>query len=102
MAREVDIWWDGSRLKASMRWSNKRGRISFPLIPTDYARCYKCPFNGSKICDKWRSRDNRGHIGLCSELWSMKGDNKFVGRDKIGGWQPLGPVGREKKKKDKF
>jgi hypothetical protein len=32
----------------------------------------------------------------------MKGDNQFEGRDKILGWQPLGPLGREKKKKDKF
>jgi hypothetical protein len=33
----------------------------------------------------------------------MEGDNKFENRDKISGWQPLGPVTRGKiKKKDKF
>jgi hypothetical protein len=32
----------------------------------------------------------------------MKGDNQFEKRHEIIGWQPLGPLGREKKKKDKF
>ena len=106
MAREVDIWWvDGGRLKASMRWTNKRGRISFTLIPSIRASCEKCPFKGNPLCSKWRKGiDNRvynpGH--LCSMLWTMKGDNQFEKRNKIGGWQPLGPLEREKKKKDKF
>ena len=98
MAREVDIWWEsGGRLKASLRWTNKRGRISFFLSPTSYAECHKCLFNGSPICGKWGEHDYNGH--LCSMLWTMKGDNKFEGRNKILGWQPLGPLGREKKKK---
>ena len=102
MAREVDIWWtDGGRLKASMRWANKRGRISFTLIPVGRALCDKCPFKRYPICSKWRKEtDNRvynpGH--LCSMLWEMKGDNQFERRDKIFGWQPLGPVRRGKKK----
>jgi hypothetical protein len=29
----------------------------------------------------------------------MKGDNQFENRDKIDGWQILGPVKRERKKK---
>jgi len=96
MARQVDIWWEsGGRLKASMRWTNKRGRISFTLIPSDNTRCEKCPFNSNPICRLWND-------DLCSMLWEMKGDNEFEGRDKIVGWQPLGPLGREKKKKDKF
>ena len=103
MAREVDIWWeDGGRLKASLRWTNKRGRISFTLIPAGRARCEKCPFKGNLICSKWgKAAADRvyAHGHLCSMLWRMKGDNKFEGRNKIFGWQPLGPVGREKKKK---
>ena len=106
MARQVDIWWEsGGRLKASLRWTNKRGRISFTLIPSDKSRCEKCPFKGNPICSKWRKEfDNRicNPEHLCSMLWIMEGDNKFEGRDKIIGWQPLGPLGREKKKKDKF
>ena len=106
MAREVDIWWEeGGRLKASMRWANKRGRISFTLIPAGGALCDKCPFISSKICERWRrERENIQYNpgDLCSMLWGMKGDNQFEGRDKIIGWQPLGPLGREKKKKDKF
>ena len=105
MAREVDIWWEsGGRLKASMRWTNKRGRISFTLIPSFEARCKKCPFKGNPICSKWRKEiDNRVYNPgrLCSRLWEMKGDNRFEKRDEIFGWQPLGPLGREKKKKDK-
>ena len=106
MAREVDIWWaDGGRLKASMRWTNKRGRISFILVPSSRgALCDKCPFKGNPICSKWRGEEenkryNPGH--LCSMLWGMKGDNRFERRNRISGWQPLGPLGREKKKKDK-
>lgn len=102
MAREVDIWWESrGRLKASLRWTNKRGRISFTLIPAERAWCEKCPFKGNPICSKWRKKNrvysNRGH--LCSMLWGMKGDNRFEGRDKITGWQPLGPLGRKKNKK---
>ena len=103
MAREVDIWWEsGGRLKASMRWTNKRGRISFTLIPSDRSRCGKCPFASSNICEKWRSkRENIQYNpgNLCSMLWKMKGDNQFEERDKILGWQIFGPLGREKKKK---
>ena len=100
MAREVDIWWEsGGRLKASMRWSNKRGRISFFLIPTSYASCLTCPFRENPICGKWKEKSGEGN--LCSMLWNMKGDNQFPKRNRIEGWQPLGPVGREKKKKDK-
>jgi hypothetical protein len=83
-----------------MRWTNKRGRISFTLIPTSRTLCDKCPFKGNPICSGWS--DDRVYKRLCSELWLMKGDNQFEGRDKILGWQPLGPVRREKKKKDKF
>jgi hypothetical protein len=103
MAREVDIWWEsGGRLKASMRWTNKRGRISFTLIPSSGgSSCEKCPFKGNPICSKWR-KENRAYRHLCSMLWSMKGDNRFEKRHEIIGWQPLGPLGREKKKKDKF
>jgi hypothetical protein len=103
MAREVDIWWEiGGRLKASMKWTNKRGRISFTLIPTFGSLCSKCVFKGNPICSKWRKETgNRvydpGH--LCIMLWEMKGDNKFEGRDKIIGWQILGPVERERKRK---
>ena len=108
MAREVDIWWiDGGRLKASMRWANKRGRISFILIPSDRSHCEKCPFKGNPICSKWRKDIddkvyiyNSGH--LCSMLWMMKGDNQFRNRERINGWQPLGPIGREKKKNRKI
>ena len=104
MARKVDIWWEsGGRLKASMRWTNKRGRISFTLIPSDRSRCEKCPFKGNPIYDEWRKGiDNRVYNpgNLCSMLWVMEGDNQFEGRNKINGWQILGPVGREKK--DKF
>lgn len=106
MARQVDIWWtDGGRLKASMRWTNKRGRITFFLVPSLLARCPKCPFEGNPICSKWREPEdnkqyNPGH--LCSMLWVMKGNNRFRNREKISGWQPLGPVERERKKKDKF
>ena len=78
MAREVDIWWEsGGRLKASMRWTNKRGRISFTLIPSDCSRCEKCPFNGNPICGAWN--DNRVYDSgyLCSVLWTMKGDNQL-------------------------
>ena len=101
MARPVDIWWEsGGRLKASMRWANKRGRISFTLIPVERASCDECPFISSKICKMWRKEIKYKY--LCSMLWKMKGDNQFEGRDKISGWQPLGPLGREKKKKDKF
>ena len=107
MARQVDIWWEsGGRLKASMRWANKRGRISFTLIPAPRASCDKCPFIRTKICERWKWR--KGSIQrylenpLCSKLWGMTGDNKFEGRNNIIGWQPLGPLGREKKKKDKF
>jgi hypothetical protein len=97
MAREVDIWWENAgRLKASMRWTNKRGRISFTLIPSAGPFCGECPFCGNPICGKWRKGYNTGH--LCGELWVMKGDNLFEKRDKIIGWQILGPVGREKKK----
>jgi hypothetical protein len=103
MAREVDIWWaDGGRLKASMRWTNKRGRISFFLIPAIMSGCTRCPFKHNRICSKWRGDDenqkyNPGH--LCSMLWTMKGDNQFENRDKIDGWQILGPVKRERKRK---
>ena len=104
MARQVDIWWEeGGRLKASMRWTNKRGRISFFLIPASHARCPRCPFNGNSICAKWykdKSRYPAGH--LCSILWNMSGNNKFAGRDRIEGWQPLGPVKRERKKNRKI
>ena len=106
MARQVDIWWEeGGRLKASLRWSHKRGRISFFLIPAEMAVCDRCPFMSSPICSKWRKvkpeRRTTGH--LCSMLWNMPGDNKFAGRNRIEGWQPLGPLGRDKKeKKDKF
>lgn len=103
MARKVDIWWTkGRRLKASMRWTNKRGRISFTLIPSSGgASCDKCPFKVNLICSKWREEEeidiyNPGH--LCSMLWVMEGDNQFEGRDEIIGWQPLGPVKRERKK----
>ena len=103
MAREVDIWWEsGGRLKASLRWTNKRGRISFTLIPAERALCSKCPFANSMICERWRSKKEKIQYNsgnLCSMLWEMKGDNQFEGRDKIIGWQPLGPLGREKKKK---
>jgi hypothetical protein len=106
MAREVDIWWaDGGRLKASMRWTNKRGRITFFLVPSFMANCPRCPFKGNPICSKWGKTDNGvcNPGPLCSMLWTMKGDNKFEGREKINGWQPLGPVTRGKiKKKDKF
>ena len=108
MARQVDIWWEeGGRLKASMRWTNKRGRISFTLIPSYESRCEKCPFKGNPICSKWKKKiDNRAynyHPGyLCNILWTMEGDNRFEMRNKIVGWQILGPLGREKKKKDKF
>ena len=102
MARQVDIWWEsGGRLKASMRWTNKRGRISFTLIPTFSAECSKCPFNENPICNKWNKKKIY-YTSLCTQLWKMRGDNIFEGRHRIGGWQPLGPVGREKKKKDKF
>lgn len=100
MARQVDIWWESEgRLKASMRWTNKRGRISFTLIPAERALCEKCPFRGNPICSKWGKAisDRRGH--LCSMLWKMKGDNRFTGRHRIFGWQPLGPVKRERKRK---
>jgi hypothetical protein len=30
----------------------------------------------------------------------MKGDNQFRNREKINGWQPLGPVKRERKRKE--
>ena len=103
MARQVDIWWEeGGRLKASMRWTNKRGRITFFLVPATISRCLECPFIGNLICSKWREPEdnkqyNPGH--LCSMLWNMKGDNQFRNREKIIGWQPLGPVGRERKRK---
>ena len=103
MARQVDIWWtNGGRLKASMRWTNKRGRITFFLVPAPMAKCPQCPFKGSLICSKWREpKDNlRYNPGrLCNMLWNMKGNNRFRNREKINGWQPLGPVGRERKRK---
>lgn len=101
MARQVDIWWEeGGRLKASMRWTNKRGRITFFLAPSDRSRCEKCPFKGNSICSGWD--DNRVHNSgyLCSILWNMKGDNQFENREKINGWQLLGPVKRERKRKE--
>jgi hypothetical protein len=108
MARQVDIWWEeGGRLKASLRWSHKRGRISFFLIPAEMAVCDRCPFMSSSICSKWRKvkpEDNKqynpGH--LCSMLWNMKGNNRFRNRERINGWQPLGPVERERKKNRKI
>ena len=106
MAREVDIWWtDGGRLKASMRWTNKRGRITFFLVPAPMSKCPRCPFKGNLICSKWREPEdnkqyNPGH--LCSMLWNMKGNNQFENREKINGWQILGPVERERKKNRKI
>ena len=103
MARQVDIWWiNGGRLKASMRWTNKRGRITFFLVPSLIARCPRCPFEGNPICSKWRGEVdkmayNPGH--LCSMLWNMKGDNQFENREKINGWQILGPVERDRKRR---
>ncbi len=105
MARQVDIWWtEGGRLKASMRWTNKRGRITFFLIPAPMSKCSRCPFKGNLICSKWREPEdnkqyNPGH--LCSMLWNMKGNNRFRNREKINGWQILGPVERERKKNRK-
>ena len=105
MARQVDIWWtEGGRLKASMRWTNKRGRITFFLVPALMSKCPQCPFKGNLICSKWREpEDNRRYdIGhLCSMLWNMKGNNRFRNREKINGWQILGPVERERKKNRK-
>ena len=102
MAREVDIWWvDGGRLEASLRWTNKRGRISFFLIPIkDGANCARCPFNHNPICRKWNKANPAKYATepLCTRLWIMKGDNQFENRLKINAWQPLGPLGREKKK----
>ena len=106
MAREVDIWWEGDRLKASLRWTNKRGRISFFLIqhkPT--INCDECPFNGKPICSKWRrNRRQRGRLlvepHLCTLLWELPGDNKFDRRKEIMRWKLIGPVGREKKNRN--
>ena len=56
----------------------------------------------TKMCGKWRrERENIQYNpgNLCSMLWRMKGENEFEGRDRILGWQPLGPVERERKKK---
>ena len=106
MSRIVDIWWtEGGRLKASMRWTNKRGRITFFLVPAPFAKCDRCPFKGSLICDRWWTDEQKSTLkrrgNLCSKLWIMKGDNQFKNRDKISGWQPLGPVERERKKNRK-
>lgn len=105
MAREVDIWWEsGGRLKASMRWTNKRGRISFTLIPSRRALCGECPFINNPICSRWNKANpamcTTEH--LCNMLWIMEGDNKFEGRNRINAWQPLGPVKRERKKNRKI
>lgn len=106
MSKKVDIWWtDGGRLKASMRWTNKRGRINFFLVPSLMTLCPRCPFDGNPICSKWRSKvDKMAYYdpGLCSRLWNMEGDNKFENREKINGWQPLGPVERGRKKNRKL
>ena len=84
MARQVDIWWEsGGRLKASMRWTNKRGRISFTLIPSDRSYCEKCPFKGNSICSGWNDNRVYNPEHLCSTLWMMKGDNQFENREKI-------------------
>ena len=103
MARQVDIWWEeGGRLKASMRWTNKRGRISFFLIPTLMSKCSKCPFKGNLICSKWREPEDNRLYHLCNMLWNMKGNNRFRNREKIYGWQILGPVERGRKKNRKI
>lgn len=101
MSRQVDIWWvKGGRLKASMRWTNKRGRISFFLIPTYYANCEDCPFWKNPLCCKWKleRKDPADIVALCNLLWEMPGDNKFENKDKIVGWQPTGPIKRGKRK----
>lgn len=99
MARKVDIWWVDDRLKAFLRWTNKKGGISFYLRPSEITTCDKCPFNGNPICRGWKSPS---YGNLCNKLWDMDGNNKFCGRNKIIGWQPEGPIERGKKKKDKF
>jgi hypothetical protein len=88
-----------------MRWTNKRGRISFFLIPTkDRVSCARCPFIHNPICREWNKANPARYATehLCNMLWIMKGDNQFENRLRINAWQPLGPLRREKKKKDKF
>ena len=102
MAWEVDIkWGKWGRLEASLRWPNKRGRINFFLVPASMANCSRCPFKHNPICNKWKKDKSVYCMGLCSMLWNMPGDNQFKGRERINGWQPLGPIKRGKKKKDK-
>lgn len=66
------------------------------------ASCSRCPFKDNLICSKWREPEDNFQYNpgyLCSMLWNMKGDNQFENREKIDGWQPLGPVKRERKRK---